>query len=77
MEMASQPTSEPPSTMALPSDSKTIREILEMDVEHVTKKKPIVDVIGLIKDYQPPMATRKTGITNLYTRQKYLGLTEI
>ncbi|OBU00080.2 hypothetical protein VE01_01814 [Pseudogymnoascus verrucosus] len=45
-------------TMALPKDFKSIREISDMDAIFVAKQKPFVNVVGLIRDYQPP---RQTG----------------
>jgi hypothetical protein len=48
-------------TMALPKDFKSIREISDMDAIFVAKQKPFVNVVGLIRDYQPPRQTGGSG----------------
>ncbi|KAL5347839.1 hypothetical protein ACLOAV_007249 [Pseudogymnoascus australis] len=58
--MASSTTTEPPPTMALPQDFKSIRQISDMDASLIAKQKPLVSVVGLIRDYQPPRVTGGT-----------------
>lgn len=59
--MSSNPTTEPSSAMALLKDFKSIREISDMDPTLVAKQRPFVNVVGLIRDYQPPRLTGGTG----------------
>jgi hypothetical protein len=47
--------------MALLKDFKSIREISDMDPTLVAKQRPFVNVVGLIRDYQPPRLTGGTG----------------
>jgi len=61
--MMSDLQSQPPissSEMGLPLGFKSIREILDMPNEQL-KAKAFVNVIGFVKDYQPPIATRGSG----------------
>ncbi|KFY00333.1 hypothetical protein O988_03371 [Pseudogymnoascus sp. VKM F-3808] len=46
--------------MALLKDFKSIREISDMDPTLVAKQRPFVNVVGLIRDYQPPRLTGGT-----------------
>lgn len=59
--MASDTTTEPSPTMALPHEFKSIREISDMDASHVAKVRPFVSVVGLVRDYQPPRQTGGSG----------------
>lgn len=59
--MESDPTTGPSPAMALPQDFKSIREISDMDASLVAKQKPFVNVVGLVRDYQPPRVTGGAG----------------
>lgn len=60
--MAGLPDSSQPSTpeTPLPEHFESIESIKNMPNDRL-KNKPLVNVIGLVKDYQPPIQTQGTG----------------
>lgn len=45
-----------------PAGYRSLLSIAEMPIDELTNKKLLVDVIGIVKDCQPPMMTRGSGI---------------
>jgi hypothetical protein len=74
--MASSPILEPSAKMALPVDFHSIRKIYDMDPDVIVKTRPFVNVIGLVRDYQPPKATGGTGRSSLTANRVDLRLTD-
>jgi hypothetical protein len=60
------PVPEADSRRTLPSGFISIRDILQMDPNKVAADKPFVDVICLVRDYQPPRSTSKSGTGLLF-----------
>ncbi len=49
------------SELRLPPGFEKIEDIMNMPNERL-QKNPLVNVIGLVKDYQPPIPTKGTGM---------------
>ena len=47
--------------LPLPPQFEQIEDIMRMPSERL-KKSPLVNLIGLVKDYQPPIPTKGTGM---------------
>ena len=45
-----------------PPGYRSLLSIAEMSIDELRNKKLLVDVIGIVKDCQPPMMTRGSGI---------------
>lgn len=46
--------------LPVPATFQTVESIIELTSEQL-QRKPLVNVIGVIKDYQPPIKTNGTG----------------
>jgi hypothetical protein len=51
------------SELPLPRDFENIEDLMSMPTERL-QRNPRVNVIGLVKDYQPPIPTKGTGMQN-------------
>jgi hypothetical protein len=49
------------SELPLPRDFEKIEDLMSMPTERL-QKNPLVNVIGLVRDYQPPISTKGTGM---------------
>jgi hypothetical protein len=49
------------SELPLPPQFESIEELVSMSSDRI-KKNPLVNVIGMVEDYQPPIATKGSGI---------------